>query len=69
LTFDSSELFACMDTGSMASTTNHLQYLWDYQSLDGSATTLQVADDTPHHPTGISYLKVPTVESPGYASV
>jgi len=28
-----------------------------------------VADDTSHHPTGIGYLKVPTVESPGYASV
>jgi len=53
----------------MVSTTNRRQFLWGFQSLHGSAATLQVTDDTPHHPTGIGYLKVPIVEPPGYADV
>jgi len=53
----------------MASTTNCHQFLWGFQSLHGSAATLRVADDTPHQPTGIGYLKVPIVEPPGYADV
>jgi len=66
---DSDLLLAPMDTGSMASTTNCLQYLWNFQSLHGSATTLQVADDTAHHPIGIGYLKVPIIEALGYLTV
>jgi len=66
---DSDQLLAHMDAGSMASTTNCLQYLWNFQSLHGSATTLQVADDTAHHPIGIGYLKVPIIETPGYMAV
>jgi len=62
-------LHAHMDAGSMASTTDCLAFLWDFQSLDGSATTLRVADATPHHPTGIGYLRVPILESPGFTSV
>jgi len=62
-------LLAHMDAGSMASTTNHLDYLLDFHSLQGSTTTLHIADDTPHHPTGVGYLKVPTLGSPGYLLV
>jgi len=66
---DSDQLLAHMDARSMASTTNWLWYLWNIQSLHGSTTTLQVADDTAHHPIGIGYLKVPIIEDPGYMTV
>ena len=49
-------LYAHMDAGSMANTTNHIDYLWDFHSLEGSTMTLNVADDTPHHPTGVGHL-------------
>jgi len=51
-------LLAHMDVGSMANTTNQSDYLWGFSSLHGSNTTLCVADDMPHHPTGVGYLKV-----------
>jgi len=63
------QLRAHMDAGSMASTTNHLDFISNFQSLHGSTTTLWVADDTPHHPTGVRYLTVPILESPGFTSV
>jgi len=62
-------LYAHMDAGSMASTTDHFEYLWEYQSLHGSSATLRVADATPHHLTSIGFLKVPIVGSPGFLSV
>jgi len=52
-------LQAHMDAGSMTSTTNRLDYLWDYKLIDGTSTTLRVADDTPHHPVGVGFVKVP----------
>jgi len=52
-------LQAHMDAGSMTSTTNRLDYLWDYKHIDGTSTTLRVADDTPHHPVGVGFVKVP----------
>jgi len=69
LTIESIQLLAHMDAGSMVSTTNCHQFLWGFQSLHGSAATLWVTDNTPHHPTGIGYLKVPIVEPPGYGDV
>ena len=62
-------LYAHMDAGSMANTTNRLDYLWDYRSLEGSTATLRVADDTPHYPTGLGYLKVRTLGDPGFLMV
>jgi len=59
-------LLAHMDAGSMANTTNRSDYLWDFKLLHGSVTTLHVADDTPHHPTGVGFLKVPTLGLPGF---
>jgi len=58
-----------MDAGSMASTTDRLDFLSNFQSLHDTTPTLRVADDTPHYPTGIGFLKVPTIDPPGYASV
>ena len=58
-----------MDVGSMANTTNRSDYLWDFSSLHGSNTTLCVADDTPHQPTGIGFLKVPTLGLPGFLMI
>ncbi len=59
-------LLAHMDVGSMANTTNQSDYLWDFNLLHSSTTTLRVADDTPHHPTGVGYLKVPTLGPPSF---
>ena len=59
-------LLAHMDAGSMANTTNRSDYLWDFKLLHSSATTLRVADDTPYHPTGIGFLKVPTLGLPSF---
>jgi len=58
-----------MDAGSMANTTNHTNYLWDFHSLVGSIMTLCVADDSPHHPTGVGHLRVPTLGTPGFIMV
>jgi len=66
---DSDQLLAHMDAGSMASMTDQLDFLSEFQSLQDTATTLWVADDTPHYPIGIGYLKVPTIDPPGYTSV
>ena len=49
----------------MASTTNHPDYLWNYHPLHDLDTTLWVADDTPHQPQGIGYLKIPVLSHPG----
>jgi len=62
-------LQAHMDAGSMMNTTNHVDYLWDFKPLQNVTTTLRVADDTPHHPIGIGFLKVPTHGSPDYLLV
>jgi len=66
---DSDQLLAHMDAGSMASTTDQLNFLLDCQSLQDTAPTLRVANNTPHYPTGVGYLKIPTIDPPGYASV
>jgi len=40
--------------------------LWEFQLLHDSDTTLWVADDTAHHPTGIGFLKVPILDKSGF---
>jgi len=67
--FDDQHLLAHMDAGLMASTTNRSDYLWEFQSLDSSDTTLRVVDDTAHHPAGIGFLKVPILDKPGFLLV
>jgi len=62
---NSEQLFAHMDAGSMASTTDWLDFLSDFQSLHDTTPTLH----TPCYPTGAGYLKVPTIDPPGYTSV
>ncbi len=62
-------LLAHMDAGSMASTTNRSDYLWEFQPLDSLDTTLRVADDTAHHPAGIGFLKEPIIDKPGFLLV
>jgi len=63
---DDQHLFAHMDAGSMANTTDRSDYLWDFQLLHASDTTLRVADNTAHHPTGIGFLRVPILDKPGF---
>jgi hypothetical protein len=48
--------------GSMATTTNQCQCLWFYHVFAESERrqTLQVADNTKHHPVGFGFLCVPT---------
>jgi len=62
-------LYAKKDAGSITSTTNHIDYLWDFHPLEGSTMTLCLADDTPHHPTVIGYLKVSTLGISGFLMV
>jgi len=62
-------LWAHMDAGSMTNTTNCVDYLWDFKLLQNVTTTLCVTDDTPHHPIGIGFLKVPMHGSPDYLLV
>ncbi len=64
-----SPLLAHMDAGSMASTTNSLAFLWEFHPMDGSLITLRVANSTPHHPTGIGFLRIPILGPSGFASV
>jgi len=52
-------LQAHMDAGSMRSTTNCLDILWDYKLINGTSPTLCVANDTPHHPISVGFVKVP----------
>jgi len=57
-------LQAHMDAGSMTSTMSHLDCLWDYKIIDGTSPTLCVADNTPHHPIGVGFVKVPISSTP-----
>ena len=54
---------AHVDGGSIATTTDRLEYLFSYQKYTTdellSVVRLKVADDTVHTPTGVGYLKVP----------
>jgi len=52
------ELCGHMDGGAQASTTNHLEYLFHYHLLGKNSTTLKVADDTPHYPVGLGFLRI-----------
>jgi hypothetical protein len=47
------------DGGSMASTTDQLQFLWHYHNDPDIHVVLRVADSRGHHPTGVGYLKIP----------
>jgi hypothetical protein len=55
-------LRAHTDGGSMATTTNRKEYLWDYRDLspEERRPVLRVADSRAHHPIGIGSLHVPT---------
>jgi hypothetical protein len=59
---------AHMDGGAMTGTTNRLDLLWHIQWIpEGKrVATLKVANNTPHYPTVIGYLPVPTNDSVGY---
>jgi GAG-pre-integrase domain len=54
------------DGGSMASTTDQLQYLWHYRAVPNIDVVLRVADSRGHQPTGIGYLKVPALNDYGW---
>ena len=58
-----------MDGGSMATTTNRKDYLWHYRPLRNQAVTLRVADETPHYPTGVGFLRVPSTNAQGFETV
>jgi hypothetical protein len=55
-------LRAHTDGGSMATTTNRQDYLWDYRDLnpEEQRPVLRVADSRAHHPVGVGFLRVPT---------
>jgi len=55
-----------MDGGAQASTTDHLEYLFHYQSLRDTSATLKVADNTPHYPVGLGFLRVTADTDIGY---
>jgi hypothetical protein len=61
-------LRAHTDGGSMATTTNRRDYLWDYHvlSAEEQRPILKVADARAHHPVGVGFLRVPTEGSKGY---
>jgi hypothetical protein len=58
-------LRAHTDGGSMATTTNRREYLWDYRELspEERRPVLRVADSRAHHPVGIGFLRVPTTDN------
>jgi len=58
-----------MDGGAQASTTNCLEYLFHYQLLGESSTTLKVADDTPHYLVDLGFLRVTADMDLGYVMV
>jgi len=58
-----------MDGGVQASTTDHLEYLFHYQSLRDTSATLKVADNTPHYPVGLGFLCVTADTDIGYVMV
>jgi hypothetical protein len=55
-------LRAHTDGGSMATTTNRRDYLWEYRALSSTEQrpVLRVADARAHRPVGIGFLRVPT---------
>jgi len=58
-----------MDRGAQARTTDCLDYLYHYQPLLSSSTTLKVTDNTPHYPVGMGFLCIPAQHTPGYIMV
>ena len=61
---------AHIDGGAMASTTHRKELLAHYRPITNPQTVLRVADDSPHHPIGEGYLKVPSPTAPtGYILV
>jgi len=58
-----------MDGGAQASTTDRLDYLFHYRSFSSSSTTLKVADNTPHYPVGMGFLRLPAHTTLGYVMV
>ncbi len=58
-----------MDGGAQVSTTDHLDYLFHYQSLSSSSMTLKVANNTPHFPVGMGFLCLPAQNTSGYVMV
>ena len=59
-----------VDGGSMANTTNRMDYLFGHKEFVGhellKAPQLRVADDTVHRPLGKGHFKVPTNNSAGF---
>ena len=65
------ELLAHMDGGSMTSTTDCQDYLFNLQPLTPSDRKVQliVADAGVHYPTHVGYLRVPTSGLSGYTNI
>ena len=61
---------AHVDGGSIATTTDRVEYLFCYHAYTPEelrrAVRLKVADDTVHIPTGVGYLKVPRSNNQGF---
>ena len=61
---------AHVDGGSIATTTDRLDYLFCYHRFNAEelrrAVRLRVADDTIHVPTGVGYLKIPRRRGQGF---
>ena len=62
---------AHMDGGAQTNTTPDKSLLHHYQLFDSSANVpaLRVADNTPHYPIGLGYLKIPTRTTDGFTLV
>jgi hypothetical protein len=58
-----------MEGGSMVCTTDQRCLLWYFQDLVDSSVKLRVADNTPHTPQGIGYLRIPAGAELGYLDV
>ncbi len=64
---NAADVIGHMDGGAQASTTDDLDALWYVQPLSTSEqrVRLNVADKTPHFPTSVGFLKVPTHTASG----
>ena len=64
---------AHVDGGSIATTTERLEYLFSYHEFSPEerrrSVRLKVADDTIHTPTGVGFLKIPCHHSSGFMYV
>jgi hypothetical protein len=58
-----------MDGGSMVCTMDQQHLLWYFQDLVDSSIKQCVADNTPHMPQGIGYLRIPAGTELGYLDI